>query len=441
MRSSRAGFAVSVVALLILEGRASAANVPGIFELGPKLVGSNVVGQSQQGTSVALSANGSTAMVGGFFDDGTRGAAWVFTRIDGIWTEQQKLVGTSSSADARQGTSVAISADGNTVLVGGPADGGGIGATWVFTRTNGVWTQQGAKLVGTGASGNGAQGASVALSADGNTALIGGYSDGAGVGAAWVFTRTSGTWTQQGGKLVGTGATGLAYQGISVALSADAGTALVGGYGDDATAGAAWVFTRTGNTWSQQGGKLVGTGAVGKAQQGISVALSADGATALLGGFADDSLAGAAWVFTRADGAWTQQGGKLVGNGALSKAQQALSVALAGNGDTALVGGPQDLGSGAAWVFTRTAGVWSQHGAKIVGTGAVLNAQQGRSVALSSDGGTGLVGGFFDDSSIGAAWVLDRIVTKGDVNGDGTVNVNDVFFLINFLFAGGAVPR
>jgi hypothetical protein len=130
-------------------------------------------------------------------------------------------------------------------------------------------------------------------------------------------------FTQQGAKLVGTGAVGSADQGYSVALSADGNTAIVGGPGDGVgAAGAAWVYTRSGGVWTQQGSKLVGTGAVGpEVLQGTSVALSADGNTAIVGGPADDSAnstssgIGAAWVYTRSNGVWTQQGSKLVGLG------------------------------------------------------------------------------------------------------------------------------
>src|SRR6516165_9582561 len=71
---------------------------------------------------------------------------------------------------------------------------------------------------------------------------------------------------------------------MSVALSADGSTAIVGGWSDNSKTGAAWVFTRNGGVWTQQGKKLVGTDAVGSARQGMSVALSADGNTAILGG-------------------------------------------------------------------------------------------------------------------------------------------------------------
>ena len=159
--------------------------------------------------------------------------------------------------------------------------------------------QQGPKLVGTGAVGPAQQGMSVALSADGNTAVVGGSSDSGNVGAAWVYTRTAGVWTQQGPKLVGTGAVGPAFQGISVALSVDGNTAVVGGVGDSHFLGAAWVYTRTAGVWTQQGPKLVGADAVIFTNGGIAVALSADGNTAVVGGPFDDGEVGAAWVYTR----------------------------------------------------------------------------------------------------------------------------------------------
>ena len=180
----------------------------------------------------------------------------------------------------------------------GTATTAGAGAAWVWTRSGGVWTQQGAKLVGSGAVGNAQQGYSVSLSADGNTAIVGGHCDNSSAGAAWVWTRSGGVWTQQGPKLVGSGAVGTARprhfrvplrrrqhghrrrverqqqrwgrvgldeerrcldpagsqagrlgrrgepltQGSSVSLSADGNTAIVGGDGDNSGAGAAWVF-------------------------------------------------------------------------------------------------------------------------------------------------------------------------------------------------------
>jgi hypothetical protein len=107
-------------------------------------------------------------------------------------------------------------------------------------------------------------------------------------------------FTQQGPKLVGTGAVGqLVEQGFSVALSADGNIALVGGP-SDGDAGTVWVFTRSNSVWTQQSNKLVGTGAVGVAEQGWWVALSADGSTVVAGGLSDNGSDGAAWVFVAA---------------------------------------------------------------------------------------------------------------------------------------------
>ena len=287
----------------------------------------------------------------------------------------------------------------------------------MFTRSGGVWSQQGAKLVGTGAVGDfyhgyAQQGFSVSLSGDGNTAIVGGPGDSSDTGAAWVFTRSMGVWTQQGAKLVGMGVVGAAYQGWSVSLSWDGNTALVGGYLDNGAAGAVWVFIRSGGVWSQQGDKLVGTGAVRNAEQGTSVSLSADGNTALVGGRVDSSAFGATWVFTRSWGVWSQQGNKLVGTGAVGIGNQGYSVSLSADGNTALVGGWVDnRNAGAAWVFTRSGGVWSQQGDKLVGTGAVGSAWQGCSVSLSGDGNTAIIGGEGDNNWAGAAWVFVRTET------------------------------
>jgi FG-GAP repeat protein len=315
------------------------------------------VGASNQGQSIALSADGNTAIVGGYLDEGGAGAAWVYIRSGSVWMQQgSKLFGAAAAGAANQGYSVALAADGNTAIVGGHGDNGGAGAVWVFTRSGGVWTPQGSKLIATGTAG---LGASVAVSADGNTAIFGADLDNGGVGAAFVFTRSGSVWTQQGGKLVGSSAVGPAAQGFSVALSADGNTAIVGGdFDNNFVTGAAWIFTRSGGAWSQQGPKLVGNGGVGTPNQGKGVALSADGTIAIVGGNGDNDGAGATWVWTASGGVWTQQGAKLVGSGAAGPAHQGSSVALSGDGNTAIVGGFTDGSNsgpniGAAWVFAR----------------------------------------------------------------------------------------
>jgi hypothetical protein len=205
---------------------------------------------------------------------------------------------------------------------------------------------------------------SVALSADGNTAILGGPGDNAwdrrapfglgAAGAAWVFSRSGGgVWTQQGNKLVSTAAVG--RLGTSVALSADGDIAIVGGFAEDR--GVALVFTRTGGQWAQDK-KLVGAGAVGKSAP--SVALSGDGSVVMLGASNDNGGVGAAWVFTRSGGYWSQDE-HLVGSGVAAKAAPPASV----DGSIVMVGRSNDNGgTGGATVFTRRGGSDSQELAK-----------------------------------------------------------------------------
>ena len=378
---------------------------------GPKLVGI--------GAAVALSADGNLAIVGDPSDSGNVGAARVLARSGGVWTQQgPKMVGGGAVGQAYQGSSVALSGDGATAIIGGVGDNGAAGAAWVFTRNGATWTQQGTKLAGSGGVKMAYQGTSVALSGDGNTAMIGGIglgNDGYPAAAAWVFTRNGGAWTQQGPKLVGIDAAGpyIAIVGGSVALSDDGNTAILGGMNDNTFFGAAWVFTRNGNTWTQQGSKLVGTGAVQNTsryvEQGASVALSGDGNTAIIGGVCDNGNVGAVWVFARSGAIWKQQGPKLVGNGRIGKTLQGQSVSIARDGNTAIVGGPQDSGGvGGAWLFTRiAAGVWGQQGSKLVSSDALAGQAYGASVAVSGDGNTAIIGGPGDTGN-GAAWVLTR---------------------------------
>ena len=387
-----------------------------------KLVVSGTVGaQVGVGTSVALSADGNTALVGGPSDSAGAGAVWVFNRNGGTFQQGAKLLGNQVAAlIAGQGSSVALSADGNTAVVGGMDDDNQLGAMWAFTRINGVWTQQGPKQVATVLSGQARQGISIALSADGNTALLGGdqYNS---TGAAWVFTRTAGVWsldtpTVPLPKLIGN-STADAHQGASVALSADGNTAILGGPGDNDNAGAAFVFTHANGAWTQQA-KLTGFGATGGARQGTSVALSADGNTAVVGGSGDNNTAGAVWVFTRVNGVWNQQGNKLVGTDSAFSRYLGQSVALTADGNTALVGGPGGLPNlvvrnpavGATWVFTRTNGVWTQQQVpELVGFGTVGNdALQGSAMAVAADGSAALVGGPTDNGRLGAVWVFTR---------------------------------
>jgi len=274
-------------------------------------------------------------------------------------------------------------------------------------RSGEAWTQQGSKLVGTGGSPVSGQGFSVSLSSDGNTLAVGGPDDISYVGGTWVFTRNGTSWTQQGGKLLGTGvANSTSSQGFSVSLSSGGNTLAVGGYGGDSNVDATWVFTRTGSAWTQQGGRLVGTGFVdgspdqGVTYQGSSVSLSSDGNTLAVGRYGDDDGVGATWVFTRSGSTWAQQGDKLVGTGIVNGlSSQGSSVSLSSDGNKLVVAGA--FGVSSIWIFTRNGSSWTQLGARLPGTGGVISL--GSSVSLSSDGNSLAFVGYVDFTS--SSWV------------------------------------
>jgi len=417
------------------------------IQQGGALTGTNGLGQPYQGNAVAISADGNTAAVGGYNDNSNQGAVWFYTRSNGTWTQQGAKVtgaGASGGFGAYFGTGVSLSADGNTAAIGGPDDNTGTGAIWIFTRTAGVWTQQGSKLVGTGAianngnpEGNAQQGQAVALSADGNTLLEGGWFDNGGIGGAWFFTRTAGVWTQQGSKIVGSNIVGNAYFGRSVALSADGNTASIGGPADNA----AWFYTRSGGTWTQSA-ELTGTGAFG-----YPVALSADGTTAIIGATGDNAPLGAAWVYTRSGAAWPQANGtKLVGSGGFNYSNgstEGSAVAISADGNTVVIGGPTDGGNsangtaGELWVFTRSGGVWTQQGNKFDAGGISSSAEQGSSVAISADGTTLIEGAPQNNTNYGCAAVFIPVLPG--VTTDAATNVSATGVNLNGLVSANGV--
>ena len=389
-----------------------------------KLTASDGTSHDFFGVSVALSSDGNTALVGARAKNSGQGAAYVFTRSSGSWTQQQELTASDGAAFDFFGTSVALSSDGNTALVGARTKtvGGNSaqGAAYVFTRSSGSWTQQ-QELTASDGAANDAFGASVALSSDGNTALVGAYGKTVGgnsfQGAAYVFTRLSGSWTQQQELTASDGAANDAF-GFSVALSSDGNTALVGAYvktvGGNSFQGAAYVFTRLSGSWTQQQELTASDGATFDLF-GSSVALSSDGNTALVGAVSKtiggNSAQGAAYVFTRSSGSWTQQQELTASDGAVSDTFGS-SVALSSDGNTALVGASNktvggNSAQGAAYVFTRSSGSWTQQQELTASDGATGDLF-GVSVALSSDGNTALVGAYEKNSAQGAAYVFGQ---------------------------------
>jgi hypothetical protein len=339
--------------------------------------------------------------------------------IDPIVQQGADLAPSDESGGGEFGATVAVSADGNTALIGAPTDDNSMGAVWVFVRSGSAWTQLGPKLTAPNESGPESFGASLALSSDGDTALIGSGPD-VTAGGAWIFTRTGADWTEQwsGQAIGGTSAPAGEYPasfGQSVALSGDGDTAIVSAPSAQENAnspdeqGAAYIFTQSGGVWSQQGTPVYPPDFGGAF--GSSVALSSDGDTALIGEPGNDQGFGAAWVYTRAGSIWSEQGTLLAPSDAIANDRVGTGVALDGAGDTALIGSD----TAGAWVFTRSGTTWTQQGAVLAGE------HGGFSVALSSDGDVAAIDTFSQGDAtiytlVNSQWTELGVSPQGDAN-------------------------
>jgi hypothetical protein len=379
------------------------------------------------------------------------------------------------------GQGVAISADGTTMAVGAPHEAGGsagingnqrdnsmfdAGAVYVFLRNGDHWTQQ-AYVKASNPQASAEFGHAVALSADGNTMVVSAFwesSNAKGIngnqkdesipqaGAVYVFTRRGTTWTQQAYvKASNTGEAGTADSfgdgdqfGFSIALSVDGNTLAVGALTEDSaatgingneadnsaqSAGAVYVYTRSGTAWSQQA--YVKPSSIDAGDLfGYAVTLSADGNTLAVGAFDEDGSSrtingpadnksngsGAAYVFTRAGAMWSQQAYIKPSNGE-PQDSFGVHVAISDDGNTLLVGSldedctatginppgcdndqKDDVSVGAAYVFVRSGTTWSQQ-AFIKASNSGFNDWFGSRLALSGDGNVAAIGASLEDSA------------------------------------------
>lgn len=381
---------------------------------------------------LAVSSDVGTILVGSPYDDdkGTNaGKAIVFIRSDSQWIQQAKLLAADGAAGDNFGSSVSVSADGNTALIGSPYDDfpqTDRGSAYVFTRSGTTWTQQFKVPAADGATGD-LFGFSVSLSANGNTAAVGAANKSSGRGSVYIFVRSGVTWTQQAKLLA---ADGLANDqfGNAISLSNDGNTILIGAVLDDTVStdrGSAYVFTRSGTTWTQQA-KLLASDGLANDEFGVDVSLSGDGNTALIGAVLDDTVSidrGSAYVFTRSGTTWTQQA-KLLANDGSTNDQFGYSVSLSFNGDKAVVGSPLiDSGNfsdqGGVYVFTRAGTVWTQE-QKIIASDGATGDNFGNRVVVSPDGQYVLVGSPLDDDkglNSGSFYIFNNMPAKMYLDG------------------------
>ncbi len=369
------------------------------------------------GRSVAIS--GDTVVVGAITDkigaNFDQGSAYVFTRSGGAWTQRQKLTADDGAAGDQFGLSVAISGD--TVVVGAPDDdiGGNfdLGSAYVFVRSGAIWTQQQKLTAGDGAVVD-FFGVTVAISGD--TVVVGAEDDdidgSLDQGSVYVFSRNGATWTQRRQPIADDGAANDLF-GSAIAISGD--TVVVGAPRDDIGAnknqGAAYVFViRAGNLVQQQ--QFVANDGATDDEFGSSVAISGD--TVLVGAPRDDIGAnadqGSAYVFIRSGDSWTLQQKLMADDGA---ANDGFGRSVAVNGDTVVVGASNNDGAfkdqGAAYVFVRNGATWTRQ-QKLIAADAAAGDIFGVSVAISGD--TVVVGAPFDgidaNRAQGSVYVFTR---------------------------------
>lgn len=298
------------------------------------------------------------------------------------------------------GLNVALSGDGHTALVGA-IQGTSTGVAYVFTKQGAVWTEQ------TLAPSDGFDalffGISVALSNDGRTALVGAYGKNDFAGAVYVFTYAHNSWMQQQELMAADGAANNLF-GLSVALSDDGHTALIGAPLKNGTTGAAYIFTFNHNTWTQQQELVALDGAAGDIF-GISAALANNGHITLIGASGKNIGAGAAYVFAYDHNTYSQRQELMAFDGATYDGFGG-SVALSNDGHAALVGASnKNVGKGAAYTFTFNHNTWTQQQELAALDGATYDTF-GKSVALSNDGHIALVGAFGKNIAAGAAYVF-----------------------------------
>lgn len=371
-----------------------------------KLLASDASGPGRFGRSVSIS--GDVAVCGAPVAH-QNGAAYVYEFVDGQWTEVAKLTASDGARDDFFGNSVSIS--GSTIIVGAVYDddsGADCGSAYLFDRVNGVWTET-AKLRASGGMPYDHFGHSVAICRD--IALVGVPDDdeaGADFGSVHVFERRNGVWSQTARILAADGAAG-DFFGCSLSISDD--TALIGAYGDDdrgIDSGSAYVFMRSNGVWTPFP-KLLPSDGGREDSFGWSVSIRGEWAIIGSSGHAHFAIeSGSAYLFQRQDALWLETAELLASDGA---AGDSFGAAVSIEDDRAVVGAPGDdvrgHQSGSCYLFENVNGGWMQV-AKLLASGEVDGDGFGNASSMAGD--AAVVGSQGDDNrwaDTGSAYVVD----------------------------------
>ena len=361
----------------------------------------------------SVSIDGDYAIVGAYGDDdnGDRsGSAYIYYYDGSSWTEQDKIIASDGNKYDWFGSSVDISGD--YAIVGAHGDGDywweEFGAAYIFHRSGSTWTQQ-VKLAPSSGKTNDMFGYSVAISGD--YAIVGAYgtdADSSGQGCAYIYHRSGTSWTRQDSITATDGGYMDAF-GQSVDIDGD--YAIIGApdeyYSLHGPAyGSAYIFERSGTSWSQQA-KLTASDAANGDRLGYSVSINGD--YAIAGAYYDDDhgeKSGSAYIFEKPGGGWSDmtETHKVTSFEGEPNDQFGNSVSI--YGDYALVGcygyGTY-WATGAAYTFLRGGSSWT-HQAKVVDDNGDQNDYFGYSVSISDDFA---IVGSYAHSDTGAAYIYD----------------------------------
>ncbi|TFZ01522.1 WD40 repeat domain-containing protein [Ramlibacter rhizophilus] len=408
---------------------ASAAVAPRVIDTMGFLKADAPVTNEHFGSAVALSQDGDTLVVGvnASTPNGAplrSGEVRVYARADGQWVLNGTLNSPASAINGRFGSSVAVSADGSTVVVGAQGESSETGAVYVFRRWFASYRLEQSFRPGQGMSTLPAEagfGWRVAVSADGRTVVAG---TSAGVGAFASRLEDSG-WAPM--SALATTSTSLAF-GRAVAIAPDGQTLAVSDPADSATNGAIHVFTRQGPDWVmpvQIASPATNDPSAPFTDFGAALAFSADGKVLAAGAPGGGSV----HVFDRDAMGW-QLTASVQGTNTRSNHRFGLAVALSADGQTLVAGAPLEdsaarmgdavlngadtssPGSGALYVFKRASSGWAQ--AAYLKTGRTVAATRlggtewslgsyWTSVAISGDGKTLAAGDTAEPSDLGGA--------------------------------------
>jgi FG-GAP repeat/Secretion system C-terminal sorting domain len=450
--NSRSILIATIAVLFMYAGHAIAGDVQQL----QKLVAADRGTDNLFGCHVAIS--GDYAIVGSQGSDNDAngangmndaGSAYIFVRNGETWTQQQKIVASDRASNDYFGGSVAISGD--YAIVGAytedhDASGANAfedaGAAYIFVRNGTTWTQQQKIVASDRAAGDGfgvyvdISGSDVVVGAKYETHDANGLNSFSQAGSAYIFVRSGTTWTQQQ-KIVASDRAANDYFGYVVKISGD--YAIVGAPYEDhdanglnslTEAGSAYIFLRSGTTWTQQQ-KIVASDRAADDYFGGTVAISGD--YAIIGAFSEDddengantlNNAGSVYTFVRSGTTWTQQQ-KIVASDRATGDYFGGQVAI--SGDSLIVSATSDdhdangintlINAGSAYVFVRNGTNWNQQ-QKIVASDRSANDLFGRSVAIS--GHTVIIGTSYEDedvsgqntlSSAGSAYIFEPGIT------------------------------